>query len=127
MLVLLAISSLAALLVPPPEQPSPPPGETTTTAPRSAGREQGDLVRATIDASRTRPQTVRIRLGDQLVLRVSSARPDEVEIPRLGALEDVDPDAPASLDLRPTAPGRYPVRLVERRRTIGRILVRPRG
>jgi hypothetical protein len=80
-------------------------------------------VRATITSARG-PRTVRIRDGDQLALVVRHRRPDEVEIARLGVLEDVDPLSPARFDLLPPE-GRYAVRLLEERRQIGEIVVRP--
>ena len=125
MLVLLAISTVAAALVPV-EQASRDETSTTSTRTEKPGRAEGDLEHGLIDAGSRKRETVRIRLGDQLELRVTSTRPDQVEIPRLGELEDVDPDAPAHLDLLPFEIGSYPVRLVEAGRKIGQIEVKPR-
>ena len=124
MLVLLAISTVAAALVPV-EQASREETSTTSTRTESPDRAEGKLVPGLIDAGSRKREAVRIRLGDQLELRVTSPRPDQVEIPRLGELEDVDPDAPAHFDLLPFEVGSYPVRLVEADRTIGRVEVKP--
>ena len=131
MLTLLVISSVAAALVPVDrDRLEDSSTETTTTAPPAP---RGELVREAIRADARRPARVEIKLGDQLVLRVTSTRPGEVEIPRLGELADVDPDAPARFDLLPSEPGTFRVRFIElaptvdRTRTIGRIEVSPRG
>jgi hypothetical protein len=123
MLVLLAVSTVAAALVPV-EQASR--DETSTTSTRTERRDEarGDLVPGEIDAGSRKPKVIRIRLGDQLKLRVASPRSDQVAIPGFGELEDVDPDAPAHFDLLPFETGSYPVRLVDAKRTIGRIEVR---
>jgi hypothetical protein len=126
MLVLLGISTVAAALVPIDRQAAD--DETTTTSTDNEAREQarGDLVPASIDAGARKPATVVMRLGDQLELRVTSTRADQVEIPRLGELEDVDADAPTRFDLLPFETGTYAVRLVDAARKIGEIEVRPR-
>jgi hypothetical protein len=123
MLVLLAISSVAAALVP--VDPEGLSDESTTISTHTPKRElpAGRLVPKTIDADRDHPKTVRIELGDQLQLRVTSRRADQVEIPRVGELQDVDRFTPAEFDLLPFEPGSYPVRLVEAKRKVGRILV----
>jgi hypothetical protein len=127
MLLMLGISTLAALLAPTVRRDGSATESTTTTRDEQTQPREpsGRLVRATIDASR-RPRTVRIRAGDQLALVVRSKRPDGVEIPRLGELDDVDPVSPARFDLLPPA-GRYVVRLVERGEPIGQIVVRSEG
>lgn len=120
MLALLVASSVAAALVPvDPDRLR----DTSTTSTATAGEPLGDLVRRKIDAGRDQPSTVAIALGDQLALTVTSDRPDLVEIPGLGELEDVDPDSPATFDLRPFQPGTYPVRLLDSGQRIARIVV----
>jgi hypothetical protein len=124
LVVMLVISTGAALLAPTRE-------DETTTRPETAPREpqrpvatpSGRFVRSTIDAGH--PRTVRIRAGDQLALVVRSKRPQQVEIPGLGELEDVDPLSPARFDLLPPA-GRYGVRLLAPNKRIGEIVVRGR-
>ena len=123
MLVLLAVSSVAAALVP--VDPEGLSDESTTTSTRAPKRDltAGRLVKKAIDADRRHPTTVRIELGDQLQLRVTSRRADQVEIPRVGELQDVDRFTPADFDLLPFERGSYPIRLVEAKRKIGRIVV----
>ena len=122
MLVLLGVSTVAAALVP--VDPDALRDDSTTTSTRTATRAvTGKLKRASIDAGKGNAQTVRVRAGDQLQLRVESPRADEVEIPALDQLEDVDPDAPAHFDLLLFHDGRFPVRLVDADRQIGAIEV----
>jgi hypothetical protein len=125
MLVMLVISSLAAVLAPSTRRDGTTTEETTRERPPQRTQPSGRLVRATIDTSRG-PRTVRIMAGDQLALVVRHRRPDGVEIPRLGQLEDVDAVSPARFDLLPP-PGRYAVRLAEAGRRIGEVVVRAPG
>ena len=117
LLLLLIVSTFAATLVPPPESDDE---ESTTTSPATT-RATGELVHQTISADAKQPQRVRLRLGDELRLRVSSPQFHEVEIPRLDLVDEVDPFAPAVFDLLPDERGVYPVRVVESGRVIGRI------
>jgi hypothetical protein len=122
MLVLLGVSTVAAALVPvDPDAGEDSTSTSTTTATRAA---TGKLVPASIDAGKRNAQTVRAHVGDQLQLRVESPRrADEVEIPALDEIDDVDPDAPAHFDLLLFDKGRFPVRLVDADRQIGAIEV----
>jgi len=122
MVALLLISSVAAALVPVPEDSAPP-----DTAPVSETRRSGELVARTLRASASKPSRIEIELGDQLSLRVISKVADEVEIPALGELADVDPDAPAHFDLLPFEPGTYTVRMRGSGKVLGRIVVRGRA
>lgn len=117
MLVLLAISTLAAALIDPPETAE----EEAATEPPPPPPSRGELIRKRIDAGVRTPQVIRMRIGDQLALTVTSRRPDEVEIPALGELRFVTPLAPARFDLLARQEGSYAIRLVEAGRTIGRI------
>ena len=122
MLVMLGISTLAAALVPTdPEQRSEP---TTTAAPAKDGP-RGRLIRRTVEASGS-AEVVRMQVGDQLQLRVTARRADQVEIDGLGELEEVDPSTPANFDLLPFEPGAHPIRLLDARRTVARIVVSSR-
>ena len=124
MLVLLGVSTVAAALVPVERQAGDE--ETTTSTTTGANTEpRGALLRRSIDANARTPKTIVMRVGDQLELAVRFRRADQVEIPALGELEDVDPDTPARFDLLPFERGRYSVRLVEAERRIGAIDVRP--
>lgn len=70
---------------------------------------------------------MRIDLGDQLALRVTSDVTGQVEIPALGELDDVEPDAPARFDLLPFKAGRYAVNIVESGHAVGFIVVSARA
>jgi hypothetical protein len=120
MLVLLGVSTVAAALVPVDRESG---DDTMTTSTSPAESPTGELEERSIDANAEEPKTVRAQVGDQLQLRVKSRRADEVEIPALDELEDVDPDAPARFDLLLFDKGHFPVRLVERERKIGEIVV----
>ena len=130
MLVLLVASTLAATLISPQAEHE----ETTsrgdrTSAERGRGgtqRQLGNRVSKTIDASAKGVERIRLRLGDQLALTVRSAIADQVEIPALGLLADVDPDAPARFDILAQTRGEFEVRLLDARRTVGGITVRRR-
>lgn len=126
MLVMLAISMVAAALVPRP-QPAPDAGSTSTSAEATKAGGGGRFVRASINTGDRRARTVRLRVGDQLALRVVSSRDHLIELHGLGETESVARLAPARFDLLATRPGTYPVRLVEGG-SIGRIVVaRGRG
>jgi hypothetical protein len=120
MLVLLGVSTVAAALVPVDRESG---DDTMTTSTTTAEPPTGELEAKSIDANAEEPKTVRVQVGDQLQLRVKSRRADEVEIPALDELEDVDPEAPARFDLLLFDKGHFPVRLVERERKIGEIVV----
>lgn len=122
MVALLLISSVAAALVPAPRDEVP-----TETAPATETRASGEFVARTLRAAASKPQKIEIELGDQLSLRVTSKVVDEVEIPALGELADVDPDAPAHFDLLPFEPGTYAVRMRSSGNVVGRIVVRGRA
>lgn len=120
MLVLLGVSTLAAALVPV-EQSSEDEETTTTTEP--APKPSGRLVTRRVEAGARRPATIRLRLGDQLALTVTSRRADQVAIGRLDEIADVGRDEPARFNLLPFEPATHRIRLLEARRTIGRIEV----
>ena len=122
LLLLLVISTFAATLVPPPDDDSEETSTTTTTR-STHGTAENKHVRATIAAGAKRPARVRIGLGDELTLEVTSKVAVEVEIPSLGGFDEVDRFAPAIFDLLPDDRGTYPVRVVESERVIGRIVV----
>jgi hypothetical protein len=122
MVALLLISSVIAALVPVPRDEVP-----AGTAPATETRASGELVSRTLRAAAKKPQRIEIRLGDQLSLRVTSKVVDEVEIPALGELADVDPDSPAHFDLLPFETGTYNVRMRGSGKMVGRIVVRGRA
>ena len=130
MLVLLGISTLAAALVPTPSSQEGDEGtasETTETKPPDP-LPIGEGLRAEIEVggneipvvgSRQKP----VEVGDQLALKVRCDCSDLVEIPALGLVEAVSPEAPAHFDLLPLNPGSYGIRLVDADRVVARIEV----
>lgn len=129
MLLLLVVSTLAATLVPPAQREQTETGTDTASRAEHPDADTGPerrLVTSVVDASERLPERIRLRLGDQLALTVRSGGADQVEIPDLGQIEDVDPDAPARFDLLLDRAGTFPVRLLEAQRVVARIAVRPR-
>jgi hypothetical protein len=129
LLLLLVVSTLAATLVPSQDERD----GTTSSIERSGEDDRAERgapapkqLTRTIDASTRGIERIELRLGDQLALTVRSGTADQVEIPALGQLEDVDSDAPARFDLLPQRPGAFEVRLLDARRTVARITVRGR-
>ena len=132
--LLLVVSTVAALLAPTPHRPQPgttgssttttSTATTTTATRRAAGRHVTRAV--TFEAAARRPPRAHLRVGDQLALRVVSTAPDQVRVNGFGLLEAVSRDAPAHFDLFADRPGTFAVRLLDARRTVGRIVVRKR-
>ncbi len=124
MIVLLVLSSVAAALVPLDSRTEDSSTETETTVDRPGP--SGELHTETLRVGPAQPQRIEIRLGDQLALKVTSPVSEQVEIPAMGEIADVDPNAPARFDLLPFEAGRYAIRLVDRQRKVGVIVVEPR-
>jgi hypothetical protein len=123
MLAVLGVSTLAAaLLAPPPEREQE---ETTTEEPAPSGelRDAGRLIETHMSVSARRPDTVRVRPGDQLSLTVRSRTGGQIEVPAFGLVEDVGRADPARFDLLAERKGVFEVRLVGSGRVIGRIAV----
>jgi hypothetical protein len=123
LLVLLFLSSLAAALIPVERSSTSDSSSTSTTKTSTAADTGGRLLVKRLDARDRKPETIRMRLGDQLQLSVEAGGPNQVEIRAFDQLEPVDLGAPAKFDLLPDAAGRYPVKLVLSNRTVGRIVV----
>jgi hypothetical protein len=126
MLVVIAISTLAAGLFAP--RPEPQPAATTTTTERDRGpttglEGTGRLIEASVQTGARRPETIRVRRGDQLELTVRSHIDGQVEIRRFGLIEDAGPGMPARFSLLMSEPGRFAVSLAGRRRDVARIEV----
>lgn len=129
MLLLLVVSTLAATLIPPQAEREETSTTDRTAHGRGAGKDErraGERVSRTVDVSERPPARIELRLGDQLALTVRSGTADQVEIPGLGQLEDVGPDAPARFDLLPPRAGTFEVRLLDARRMVATIRVRRR-
>lgn len=127
MLVLLGISTLAAALVgnrPIREEgtDSTIASETETETIPSDTVPEGLLKPLAIDVG-GKVQVVPLEVGQQLTLTVRSERADQLEIPALGLLEPVAPDAPARFDILARATGNYGMRFVEADRVVARIEV----
>jgi hypothetical protein len=121
LLVLLFISSLAAALVP--MDRSDDSSSSSSTTPVAKAPAAGRSVVKRIDARERKPETIRMRVGDQLELTVDGGVPDQVEIPKLDLVEPVDLGAPARFDLLADEAGTYQIRLVEARKSVGKLLV----
>jgi hypothetical protein len=132
MLVMLGISTLAAALVPPRTGDRDATTGTATEATEAAtlpDRPRGRRLLKTIDATDDPVEVIPLRVGDQLQLEVRSRKLDEVEIPKLGLIEAVGPDGPATFNTFVTERAVYEIRLVRANRVAGRIEVgkRKRG
>ena len=117
MLLVLAISTLAAGLFAP--RPEPPPTRTTTEPDPGAAsgvEGAGRLIEASVKIGARRPETIRLRVGDQLELTVRSRIDGQVEIRRFGLVEDLGPAMPARFSLLMSEPGSFAVRLAGGRR-----------
>ena len=124
MLVLLFLSSLAAAFAPV-ERSSETTSSTTTEPLPDLAKDEGELLRETIDAAAKRPPTIAARVGDQLQLRVEVERPATLELHGLGDVEDADPVAPALFDVLLDTVGRFPIRALESGQRLGTIQVSP--
>ena len=113
-LAVLVVSTVGAALIAPPRPQDTPEDQTTTSTPeqRSERAEAGRLVEKSVQSASRRPEVVDLRVGDQLELSVRTRVPAQVEIARLGMLEDAAPDAPAHFSVLATEPGRFAVRIV---------------
>jgi hypothetical protein len=127
LIVLLVLSTVAAILVPPPPGSEDESERTATTTTEQAAAPRGRLERATLDAGHRQARPIRLRVGDQLILRVRSRRFHTVRVDGFGQIEATDRFAPATFDLLADAPGSHAVRLLDAARVIGRIDVQPRG
>ena len=125
MLVLLFLSSLAAAFAPV-ERSSETTSSTTTEPLPELAKDEGKLLRETIDSTAKRPPTIAARVGDQLQLRVDVERPATLELVGLGDVEDADPVAPALFDVLLDTEGRFRIRTLESKQTVGTIEVSPR-
>jgi hypothetical protein len=127
--LLLAVGAIAAALTP---RDLKGPAKTTSTATTAtvpaltggtgaAARE----VTQTVDSEGPEEAVIRARVGDLLHLVVKAPSPDVVELDGLGRFASVDPSTPARFNFFLDNPGRFPIRLQESGREIGRLLVSP--
>lgn len=125
MLVLLVLSSIAAALIPVERNSSEESTTTTSTATTAPPSDEGRLIVRRVSADAQKPQTVRMHVGDELRLTVTSPVPNTVEIEEFGDFEYVDPNFPARFDVLPFDEGRFPVRLVDPPALVATIAVTP--
>ena len=128
LLAVLVVSTLAAALIPsPPEESTGPDnahkGRSKRDDARSRSQPRGNLVVATFEAAR-RPETIRLRVGDELRMEIGSRTPAQIEIPAYGLIEDASPDAPARFDILIDHGGASAIRIVGSGRIVGRLVVR---
>src|SRR5690349_9072299 len=111
LLVLFAVSIVAAMIAP--ERRGPLLGDrsssstdstssTTTTTTEATTTDElpsGEALTARIEASESKPESVKAFVGDQLELSVGSRRSREIQIPAFGTTETAAPDAPATFNL----------------------------
>jgi hypothetical protein len=128
--LLLASGAVAAALAPREGGES----TTTTTATRpsiatpppasggTAPRRSREVTRS-VSAAAPEPAVVRARAGDLLNLTVAAPSADEVELVGLGRFQAVDEFSPARFNFFLSRVGTFPIRLRERDRDIGRIVV----
>jgi hypothetical protein len=115
LLVVLVVSTVAAALIAPLRQdPELTPTEEATQArdaAQAAGADDsGRLIQKSVQTPSRNPPKVRMRPGDQLELTVHTRTATQVEIPRLGQLEDAAPDAPAHFSFLASSAGRFEAR-----------------
>jgi hypothetical protein len=114
--IVLGAAAIASSIARSPERDRAPASDTT-----SEGAPQATEAVATAASPRaTRAVTVRagrrlraveLSPGRPLTLIVAVKAPGQVEIPRLGLIEDAEPLTPARFDLLVSSPGRYLVSL----------------
>lgn len=127
MLFVLVFSSILVALIPLEEPGTGDQTSTssTTTATNATTANEGRLITRRVAADAARPATIRMHLGDELRLTVTSPVANIVEIEEFGDFENVDPDFPATLDVFPFDTGRFAVRLLDPPGVVATIVVTP--
>jgi hypothetical protein len=141
MLVLLGLSTLAAALIPPQAL-----REDTTTG--STTEETETTPTDTVPSRKALPEPIVItvggktvpviscpaslrradrckplRLGDQFTLKITSKEADQVEMPRFGLIDTVEPNKPARFEILATSAGNYKIRFVSTGQIAARVVV----
>jgi hypothetical protein len=125
--LVLGLTAVAAAVSPSrDEEPGPPPPPSTSTPAASVLPREVEL--EALESGR--PEVVRARQGERLVVLVTSAQGGIVRIPKLGRTDSVSTSAPARFDLLAPPPGRYDVLLElsagpSEPRRIGTLVTRP--
>jgi hypothetical protein len=128
--VLMGLTALAASVSPPPDRTRPAVSPAGTPAPATAVEPAAEppsartVMRRLRAGPGARGTRVRARVGDLVVLDVTGDVVDTVVIGDLPAVEPIDPDAPAHIELYAEAPGAFPIRLLEAARQIGVLDIR---
>jgi|SRR6266508_394221 len=128
LLGVLLVSTLAAALIGPEPAREPAPGTTTRAEDGGVPQEShgtGRLIEVSVQTGEPRPETIRLRPGDQLELTVRGRTPGQVEIPSFGLIDDLGPDSPAHFSLLAAEPGNLAVRLVGTGRSVARVVILP--
>ena len=125
MLFLLVLSSIIVALIPIEQPERTEESSTTSTTTTSTATDEGKLIDREVAADAAKPAKIRMTVGDQLSLTVTSPVPNQVEIDGLGEYENVDPNFPARFDVLPFDAGRFPVRLVDPPGRVATIVVEP--
>jgi hypothetical protein len=115
-LLLLGLAFLSAVSTTPPSQRAekPAPRPPAAPPPRATGRLPED-------------RRVRARVGDEVVVTLTSAVPDTFEVLDLGLETPVEPELGGRLDFIADRPGRFPVTRVSDGREVGVLLVTAAG
>jgi hypothetical protein len=123
--VLMGLTALAASVAPPPDPARRDRGATPTPTPTPPEAPPDTAVSGVVSAHvevgppGSRLTRVRAREGNTVTLDVSGDVVDAVVVDDLPVIEPIDPDTPAHLEIVPSAPGRYPIRLLDADRQIG--------
>ena len=120
--VLMGLTALAASIAPQPVEREDR-GESTAT-PAPSGSPSFVTVREELSTTDPRAR-VTVSEGDLVELTVSGPERDSVML--LGRMDTVDPTSPARFSLLATAPGEYPIELVEADRQVGTLVVEAAG
>jgi len=113
MLVLLVLSSVAAALIPIDRQTDDETTSSSTTTTTTTAEAEGKLITRRVSSAAPKAPTIRMKVGDELRLIVTSPVPNVVEIDEFGDFENVDPNFPATFDVFPFGAGQFDVRLLD--------------
>jgi hypothetical protein len=110
--IVLGLAAIASSIARPPERDEKPVPAHDRAAPQATdvSADVTPVSAETVEISAgAHPRDVRLAQGRETTLHVSVKRRGQVEIPRLGLIDDAEPLTPARFDLLVSAPGRYPV------------------
>jgi hypothetical protein len=130
MLILLGISTLLAAALPDRVRDAEEENTASETSQEAKGATEKALTTRrlkpeTINADERQVVVITLQAGQELPLTVKSSTDDLVEIQGIGFVDAVGPYKPATFDILTGNPGPYGIRLVNAKRTIGRLEVKP--